>query len=648
MEKLIINRHSIVTRLVVTILGCVAMIFVVTLGYNYYQSRATLLGEMESNAKNLAVSIVSRIEIELAGHEKLAQGLALALETGNYSESDIQALLRKTVERHPTIYGAGISFEPFAFNPKTELYSPYFYRNGEQILHTSLEQSYAIKPYTLWDWYKIPRQSGEMHWSEPYFDDGGGNTTMSTCALPFWGEVDGLRKIRGIVGVDISLGQLTALVSSVKVLQSGYAALLSRDGLILAHPRKDLIMRQSLYKLAETRQDKGLNEIPSKMAKGESGFAQNKNLIGQNSWLYYAPIPSTGWILEIVFPEDELLAELRKLNLTMACIALIGLFLLSFAVIWIAARITSPLRDLASATEEISLGNFDVRLPAPKSQDEVGMLTRNFSKMTSALKQYIIDLTETTAAKNRIESDLKVATDIQANLLPHIFPAFPHRYEFDIYASMDPAKEVGGDFYDFFFIEDHRLCIIIADVTDKGVPAALYMMVTKILLKSEGQRLNDPSLILSSVNKTLAMDNDSCMFATVFCGILDTRTGLFECANAGHCSPVLLDSSGVRYLHLKNGLVLGAIPDSIYTTQLFTLQEGDTIFLYTDGVTEAKNPANNFYSDERLIESLKIAPRNDLEQMVHFIKRDVENYAADTPQFDDITMLAMTFKHLAR
>ena len=643
-----INRHSIVTRLVVTILGCATLIFAVTLGYNYYQSRVMLLAELESNAKNLAISLVNRVEIELAGHEKLAQGLALALETGHYAESGIDALLKKTVQRNPTIYGAGISFEPFAFNPKKELFGPYFYRNGEQILSVDIEQSYEIKPYTEWDWYKIPRQTGKQHWSEPYFDDGGGNTTMSTCALPFWGEVDGVRKIRGIVGIDISLDHLTSLVSSVKVLQSGYAALLSRDGLILAHPRKDLIMKQSLFKLAEARQDKGLSEIVSKMAKGESGFAQNKNLIDQHSWLYYAPIPSTGWILEIVFPEEELLADLRKLNLQMACIALVGLLLLSIAVIWIAARITSPLRDLAGATDEIAVGNFDVRLATSNSQDEVGILTRNFSKMTASLKQYIIDLMETTAAKNRIESDLKLATDIQANLLPHIFPAFPHRYEFDIYASMDPAKEVGGDFYDFFFIEDHRLCIIIADVTDKGVPAALYMMVAKILLKSEGQRLNEPSLILDSVNKTLAMDNDSCMFATVFCGILDTRTGVLECANAGHCPPVLLNSSGVHYLQLQSGLVLGAMPDSAYTTQSLVMQEGDTIFLYTDGVTEAKNPANNFYSDERLIESLKVAPRNDLEQMVRFIKRDVENYAADAPQSDDITMLAMTFRHLAR
>jgi len=643
-----INRHSIVTRLVVTILCCAALIFAATLGYNYYQSRAMLLAELETNAKNLAVSLVNRVEIELAGYEKLAQGLALALETGHYAESDIEALLKMTVERNRSIYGAGISFEPFAFNPKTELYGPYFYRNGEKILSVSIDQSYQIKPYTQWDWYKIPRQKGTLNWSEPYFDDGGGNTTMSTCALPFWGEVDGVRKMRGVVGVDISLDHLTALVSSVKVLQSGYAALLSREGLILAHPRKDLIMRQSLFKLAESRQDKGLSEIVSKMAKGESGFAQNKNLVGQNSWLYYAPIPSTGWILEIVFPEDELLADIRQLNLTMASIALLGLLLLSVAVILIAARITSPLRDLASATEEIAVGNFDVRLLPPKSQDEVGMLTRNFSKMTTALKQYIIDLTETTAAKNRIESDLKLATDIQANLLPHIFPAFPHRYEFDIYASMDPAKEVGGDFYDFFFIEDHRLCIIIADVTDKGVPAALYMMVAKILLKAEGQRLNEPSLILDSVNKTLAMDNESCMFATVFCGILDTRTGVLECANAGHCPPVLLDSSGVRYLQLKSGLVLGAMPDSTYTTESLTLQEGDTIFLYTDGVTEAKNPENDFYSDDRLIDMLKVAPRGDLEMLVRFIKNDVESYAAQAPQSDDITMLAMTFRHLAR
>ncbi|MEA5098441.1 MAG: SpoIIE family protein phosphatase [Burkholderiaceae bacterium] len=247
-------------------------------------------------------------------------------------------------------------------------------------------------------------------------------------------------------------------------------------------------------------------------------------------------------------------------------------------------------------------------------------------------------------ARERIQGELNVATDIQASLLPRTFPAFPHRPEFDIFASMDPAKEVGGDFYDFFFIDDTHLCFLIADVSDKGVPAALYMMVAKTLLKSEGQRLAEPAQILASVNNTLAADNDNCMFTTVLCAILNTATGEVRLANAGHNPPLLIDAAGVRYLHLQAGLVLGPMVDTGYQTERVWLNAGDTLFFYTDGVTEAKNPEDKLYGEDRLLKALQEGPKNDVTEMIHTIRAAVTRHANGAPQSDDVTMLAITYR----
>lgn len=637
-------RISIATRLVLVITLCSVLIFAVILGYNYHHSRVILEQELEANARNLAGSLVHRVETELVAVAKVVQGMARELETSRHTTQELHSLIKTTLEQNPELYGSTVAFEPFAFNATTRLYAPYYYRHKGKIAFSRLETAYQQLPYLYWDWYQIPRELGRMEWSEPYFDEGAGNTLMSTCSVPFYGAENGKKQLKGIVTADISLESLTQLISSVKILKTGYAALLSRNGMVLAHPLKDAVMNETFFSIAEERQDPAMRELGRKMIKGESGFILYKSMVGVRSWMYYAPIRATGWTLAVVFPEKELLENVTRLSMTMAVMGLIGVLLLTAAVVSIARSITRPLRLLAAATDQIAEGNFDVELPAVRSQDEVGLLTHDFQVMRESLKEYIKNLTETTAAKERIQSELKVATDIQASLLPRLFPAFPDRPEFDIFASMDPAKEVGGDFYDFFFIDPTHLCFLIADVSGKGVPAALYMMVAKTLLKSEGQRLGEPSRILSCVNTILAEENDSCMFATVFCAILDTETGEVCFANAGHNPPLIMDGAGIRYLALQAGFVLGPMEGTTYATERLVMQPGDTLFLYTDGVTEACNAADGLYGESRLLEALQKAPREELIALVHTIRADVAAHAAGAPQSDDVTMVAITWR----
>ena len=638
------GSKSIVTRLILVITVSGSLIFAITLGYNYYQSRIVLEKELENNARNLAMSLVNKVESELVSVSKVAEGVARSLETGRYTEQELHTLVRTTVASNAGIYGCSVAYEPYAFNRIHRLYAPYYYRDKGKIKFTRLDTSYNNLPYLYWDWYQIPKELDKIEWSEPYFDDGGGNIPMSTCSVPFYEKSGGARHLKGIVGTDITLDSLTELVSSVKILKTGYAALLSRNGMILAHPLKGAIMNETFFSIAESRHESSLRELGKKMIRGESGFVLYKSLVGVRSWMYYTPIHTTGWTLAVVFPESELLEHVRMLSITMAVMGLAGTLLLTIAVVSIARSITKPLRSLVAATTLMGSGNFDVELPTVRSNDEVGVLTNSFLMMVTSLKEYIRNLTETTAAKERIQSELKVATDIQASLLPRLFPAFPDRPEFDIYASMDPAKEVGGDFYDFFFIDETNLCFLIADVADKGVPAALYMMVAKTLLKSEGQRLGEPDLILSYVNNILATDNDSCMFATVFCAILDTRSGEVRFANAGHNPPLIISSEGIQYLALQAGFVLGPIPNMLYTTERITLLPGDTLFLYTDGVTEAKNPKEELYGESRLLYALQGAPKEELRDLIHYIRAEVRQHANGAPQSDDVTMVALKYR----
>ncbi|MGR9046988.1 MAG: SpoIIE family protein phosphatase [Gammaproteobacteria bacterium] len=320
-----------------------------------------------------------------------------------------------------------------------------------------------------------------------------------------------------------------------------------------------------------------------------------------------------------------------------------------FGAYWLVGRISSPLVHLTETAHRLARHDFlsgsefagEKDFQQITSKDEIGDLAEAFRTLITELHRSITVLKETTAVKERIESELKIATDIQASLLPRTFPPFPDHSEFDIYASMVPAKEVAGDFYDFFFIDETNLCFLIADVSDKGVPAALYMMVAKTLLKTEGQRLGEPDKILSSVNTILAADNESCMFTTVFCAILDITTGEVRFANAGHNTPLIIDAQGVRYLTLKPGLMLGPKADMEYVTERVRLNPGDALFLYTDGVTEARNQQDELFGELRLQNALQTAPKENLSDMIHIISSEVSQYAIGVPQSDDITMLAI-------
>lgn len=341
---------------------------------------------------------------------------------------------------------------------------------------------------------------------------------------------------------------------------------------------------------------------------------------------------------------------LYKYVIVLVSIIVVLIILSVFLLIYYSNKIIiNPLNILTDKVnlfvEGDKLGIFEREI---HTGDELELLSEAFYNMSIDLQTFIKNLKETTEAKQKIESELHVARSIQASMLPRIFPPFPDRKDIELFASMEPAKEVGGDLYDFFLIDNHKLCFVVGDVSGKGVPASLFMVITKTLIKNEALRGISCEEIFFNVNKTLSEQNDECLFVTVFIGILDLDTGLMEFSNAGHNPPLINrnEEEAFTYLELPKGFVLAGMPGMKYKKAQVLLNNGDTIFIYTDGVTEAMNSEGVLYSEKRLektLTELSFDKRN-AKDLITEIRKDIGEHVKDAEQSDDITMLVIKFK----
>ena len=364
-------------------------------------------------------------------------------------------------------------------------------------------------------------------------------------------------------------------------------------------------------------------------------------------WETKKPVAVAGVDINMTDIIGERYSFLRQ-SLVFVAILLISAIAVSVAVLQRAA--VKPLRKLAEAATRFAKEDraftkedvIDLDIPG---NDEVTDLYHEIRSMENRIVDYTENLTRATAEKERVSTELRTASQIQESMLPSIFPAFPDRDEFDLYASMTPAKEVGGDFYDFFLIDDSHLAVLIADVSDKGVPAALFMMSSKILINYRAQMGGSPSEILGAVNAEICKSNKSRMFVTVWLGILDLKTGVLTCTNAGHEYPVVRGTDGVfRVYKDQHGLVVGALAKSKYRDYEIKMMPGDAVFVYTDGVPEANNAEGAFYGMERMEAALNKNAEKDPKHILEGVKADVEAFTGEATQFDDLTMLCLEYK----
>lgn len=651
-----LRRRGIAFKLSLLVLSGVTLVIAGILTLNYNVTRRLMLEKIEDNAFNLAQATANRINTLLKAAEKIPAGVALTITELEPDDEKLRSLLKARLEQNSELYGIAAAFAPKSNpdidesgsgNHKLKLYSRYYIRSYDRIKESPIEYDYRSH-----DWYQIPQVLGQAVWSEPYFGVSGG-TVMTSYSYPFYRENAGHKKFGGIVCIDLSLNWLRNVVSSLKIGETGYAFLITRNGTFVTHPDLDLVMNETIFSVAEAHNNPRIREIGRRMIAGEKGFTAFTSLTNSKKyWMVYTPLPANGWSLGVLFPQNELMADIQALTKVMLGLGIGGFFLIMLVILLISGKITKPLSALAKSADQIASGDLETTIPTPKtpeSNDEVDRLALSFAEMQRSLKEYIKNLTETTAAKERIESELNIASEIQMGILPKIFPPpFPTRPEFDLYATMRPAREVGGDLYDFFMIDDQHLCFTVGDVSGKGVPAALFMAITQTLVKTQAkaQSRRSSAVTLEQVNNDLARDNPSMMFVTLFLGIFNIVTGELEYCNGGHNPPYLLapeQTETVQPLATTDGVALGVMEDFSFSTKRITLIPGQALFVFTDGVTEAMNNLDELFTEPRLEENLAHLTKEPVIHIADQIMQEIDNFSAGIPQTDDITMLVLRY-----
>jgi phosphoserine phosphatase RsbU/P len=638
--QLNINK-SLASRIVFYVLTFCVFLFLISFSIFYFFSKKQIEEMTFKNAEGLANNTVYKTEQVLSSITKISKNYQWIIENSNLSSDSIYSITRRIVENNPEVLGSAIAFEPDFFKDQGHYFSPYSFREKDKI--KTIQLGNPNYEYFIMDWYQIPMKMGKPYWTEPYYDEGGGNVLMTTYSVPFFRNIDGKRKAVGVVTMDLALDWFTDIVSGVKILETGYASVISKNGTFITHPNKEWIMNQTIFSVAEELKNPELREIGRDMQKGKTAFVSS-TMRGIERKMYYTTLPSSNWTLAVIFPVSEMYLPLRKITLTLILLVSIGLILLTFIVAKIVSRQLSPLEHFAKSAHEVAHGNFSTQLPEVKTQDEMGNLHDSFVHMQKDLAKYIENLKSTTSAKEKIESELRIAREIQMGMIPKIFPPFPNLTEIDLYAMMEPAKEVGGDLYDFFLIDDKHLCFAIGDVSGKGVPASLFMAITRTLLRTVAPKQHSTSEIVNTLNQSLSQGNDSSMFVTFFIGIVNIETGHMKYTNAGHNPPVIIHSDGnIEMFETTKNIPIGLFEDYEYEEKDRTLAKNDRLFLYTDGITEAENWDQELYSEERLVDCLSTVKNNEPIEIVMSVAKDVVIHVNDYLQSDDLTMMCIIY-----
>lgn len=520
-------------------------------------------------------------------------------------------------------------------------------------------------------WYIQAKKEDKTIFTDIVIDALGGGPCI-ICATPYYAN----GQFAGVVGMGTFLDNINEIILNTKIGDNGFGFVINKQGQIIASPHTTGDLITGINNIKDLRQstNTSLADAVQKIINEKAGLTE-ANIDGKDYYLAYAPMKNTDWYFVTAMEVDTVIAPAKETHENIINIAteymdnlsektkmtvigmIISISILLFFITYIgwslADYLTKPIRQLSKGVQQIAMGNFNGKLNI-HTGDEIESLAISFNAMTTELQTYIKNLEQITAEKERIATELNVATNIQKNMLPCIFPPYPDRKDFDIYAVMYPAKEVGGDFYDFYLLDENHLVITIADVSDKGIPAAMFMVITKTILKNFAMSMTSPddfSAVVQCANRQLCENNEEMMFVTVFMGMLDLKTGKFIYVNAGHTPPMIRhkhkDDSTFEYLPVEKNCVLGINEEAQFKQQEVYLKQGDELFLYTDGVTEAINKEKKLYSIERLYSNLnKINQKSSCQDILRDVKLSIDEFAQGMYQSDDITMLAIKLNYL--
>lgn len=513
-------------------------------------------------------------------------------------------------------------------------------------------------------WYLQAVQAGELIFTGVEAD-AFTNIAGLVCAAPVY--CDG--ELVAVVGADIFLTSISDYVNNTSS-NEGFLCVIGDGGQVLFSPNEEGTFKPELSKKAvdlRKSDNADLANFVTKALKENTGL-QSMTIDGKEYYLAGAPMGTVGWAVisavdkELTLqPTNAMLANYDSINEralteyresakhseeTFFIVTAVIILLAVTGALVVAYRIVKPIEHMTQRIKSLSGSDNVFEMENTyRTNDEIEILAESFADISKKTRDYIRQITEITAEKERIGTELALATRIQADMLPNIYPAFPERNEFDIYAAMDPAREVGGDFYDFFLVDDDHLCMVMADVSGKGIPAALFMMASRIILASNAKQGKTPAEILESTNETICQNNREEMFVTVWLGILEISTGKLTAANAGHEYPVLMQAGGAfELIKDKHGFVIGGMDGVRYKEYVLQLNPGAKLFLYTDGVPEATNAGEELFGTERMLAALNQNTAADPEGLLKNVRKAVDEFVKDAEQFDDLTMLSLEYK----
>ena len=581
-----------------------AVLVELTNGVQYLFAKRGIQNEVEHRAKSELRAKSLEIENVTTAIEVAVNNMVWAVEAELANPENIPNITRMLLENNEQIVGAGVTFVADYYPKYGHWCELYVARrsNGD------IEAEQIGGPdhdYLQSSWFSGAIAANEGYWSDPYYDEKGARMTLCSYFAPVH---DQNGQVVALLGADVSLDWLSELINAKQIYPSSFNLLLSRTGQIMACPVESLVMRRNIEQVTADMSDTTIDYINREMMAGHSGKATVHDDDGKKNYVFYAQMDDdTGWSMAIVCSDYEIYYTLRQVRFNLFLLMLIGMALLGY-IIWRA--------------------------------------TKN-----------AIRLQAVNAEKERIGSELHIASEIQKSMLPKIYPPYPERDDVEIYGSLVPAKEVGGDLFDFF-IRDEKLFFCIGDVSGKGVPASLVMAVTRSLFRTVSAHEASPERIVAQMNDSMAQTNDTNMFVTMFVGVLDLPTGRLRYCNAGHCSPLLIDSEQPETAAMKEGaqdnqrlsaincvsnLPIGIIPNYKFEGQELFVHTGSTVFLYTDGLTEAEDTMHVQYGEDRMMTQMKKIDASTPQDLIEHVTAAVHAFVGDAKQSDDLTMLAVRY-----
>ena len=637
-------RISFSRRLNFLVATLASIVFVVALVFLFAQARYAVQREAKEHASQLLNNTALRVNTVLNQVEVATENTSWLVGRHLDTPDSMYVYARAIVENNPELAGCSISFEPYYYPRKGRYFSVYAKQeNGKVSVVQEGDESYE---YFFMDWYQLPKLLGHSAWTEPFLGEyPEEEAVQDKMVVSYCKRIeDENGKYVGTIASDLSLRWLSETISAVKPYPHSYSFMIGRGGTFFVHPDPEKLLYQSIFTETMEQDNPERMALGKAMVSGEEGMRM-LTLNGELCYVFYQPLGETGFSAAIVCPERDIFYGYNRLRNVVILIFILGMLIMHIILSTVFRREIAPMRSLAEQAETIADGNFDEVLLDTGRKDEIGRLVHSFSEMQRSLVKYIEEIKNTSAEKASIERELYVARDIQMSMVPRIFPPFPEREDIDLFASMTPAKEVGGDLYDFF-VENECLYFCIGDVSGKGVPASLFMAVTRNLFRVIAQQGNSPEEIAKSINHALSAENDQGMFVTMFIGKVNLKTGELTYCNCGHNPPVVCEpGKEARFLPMQYvNLALGTWDGFEFQGERIPDIREWKILLYTDGLNEAENPRYELFGNDRLIQLMNGVSQLDAEGIIQMLQEEVERHRSGASPNDDLTLLSLTVK----